>query len=285
MFRYLLERTGDIHGAMTNLLRTLETALSVLKTVFHNSTQLEKALASSSPREGHHHGKNHGNHHGNHHHPTPRTFRSRSSGSVVRVAADTDLQHLSVSVREHSAHSAHSAGNNVPVLIRQLEEFQHCNVVLHDLVGLCDRHSHFTPMHSGRVEDGSHGGSGGNGGSNGGRESKQETNNEKLWFTVLDFVLQQKHGVRGEHAKGEHGEEGKGFDVSNESIQLVLADFVHVILTHMNGRVSLKSILKKITHDHKNQEFREFRKWPPFVLNGEKKEFLFFGVDHFCGFV
>jgi len=168
-----------------------------------------------------------------------------------------------MSVREHSAHSTHSAGNNVPVLIRQLEEFQHCNVVLHDLVGLCDRHSHFTPMHSGRAEDGSHSGNGGNGGSSGGRESKQETNNEKLWFTVLDFVLQQKHGVRGEHAKGEHGEEGKGFDVSNESIQLVLADFVHVILTHMNGRVSLKSILKKITHDHKNQEFREFRKWPP----------------------
>ena len=40
---------------------------------------------------------------------------------------------------------------------------------------------------------------------------------------------------------------------------MVLADFVHVILTHMNGHVSLPSVLTKITNDHRHQKFREFR--------------------------
>ena len=40
---------------------------------------------------------------------------------------------------------------------------------------------------------------------------------------------------------------------------MILADFVHVILTHMNGHVSLPSVLAKITNDHRHQKFREFR--------------------------
>ena len=40
---------------------------------------------------------------------------------------------------------------------------------------------------------------------------------------------------------------------------MVVADFIHVILTHMNGHVSLPSVLAKITNDHRHQKFREFK--------------------------
>jgi hypothetical protein len=61
---YLLERTGDIHGAMTNLLKTLNTSLNELKKIFINSEILERALISSSPKN-----------------TETRAFRSRSSSS------------------------------------------------------------------------------------------------------------------------------------------------------------------------------------------------------------
>ena len=126
----------------------------------------------------------------------------------------------------------------MPHSLRSLKEFQQCDSVLNDLVGLCERNSHST---IGEKKDDLGGGH---------MSSKAESNNEKLWFTLLDFVLEHKHKSREQHA---------GDQFSTESIQTVLADFVHVILTHLNGRVSLHAVLAKITSDHKDQEFREFR--------------------------
>jgi hypothetical protein len=128
-------------------------------------------------------------------------------------------------------------------MVRNLTQFQHCESILNDLVGLCDRHSMVTPNNGLKTKSVA---------SIHQNNKKSENNNEKLWFTVLDFILEQKHQSRSSSTDDHE-------DVCNESLRYVLADFVHVILTHMNGRVSLKSILKKITNDHKNQEFREFR--------------------------
>ena len=124
-----------------------------------------------------------------------------------------------------------------------------CEAILNDLVGLCERNSHFNIDRSG---NGSIKMANGFTSSSKGTATKQENNNEKLWFTLLDFIVEHKHQASGGGIQHSHDDLGA-------SLSTVLADFVHVILTHMNGHVPLHSVLAKITNDHKNQEFREFR--------------------------
>ena len=167
-----------------------------------------------------------------------RTFRARSSSrsssrdakGFQELSPANAARRLSVSLKQASAGNVTGGKPCVPQLVKNLVQYQQCESVLNDLVGLCDRNSSVV---NDKDEDTS---------------KKNESNNEKLWFTVLDFVLEQKHifSVKYQNDAG-------------DSLQTVLADFVHVVLTHMNGKVSLHSILKKITNDHKNQEFREFR--------------------------
>ena len=254
---YLLERTGDIHGAMTNLLATMETRLSVLKSVLNDADRLDEALASPTNNT--------------------RAFRARSSslsesninqyiaskgsgkgsgkGSARnREATESPIKKVQ-RVQHHLRTNSNGSGTSrsgksqVPSVIRNLNEFVMCEAILNDLVGLCERNSHFNIDRSG---NGSIKMANGFTSSSKGTATKQENNNEKLWFTLLDFIVEHKHQASGGGIQHSHDDLGA-------SLSTVLADFVHVILTHMNGHVPLHSVLAKITNDHKNQEFREFR--------------------------
>lgn len=227
---YLLERTGDVHGAMVHLLSALESVLGKLSQALNDETRI-RSLARRKSVTGR---------------TSPRAFRARSTSRGSVDAADV-LALESIHRRKANTSTAVGVSKGlgrpyVPPLVRGLAEWQKCESSVLELVGLCERNSH---MNLDRAAD----------------------MNEKLWFTLLDAVVAHKH--QASEGEGSSAPESApspapaptsfNSKFAAESLRMVLADFVHVILTHMNGHVSLPSVLAKITNDHRHQKFREFR--------------------------
>lgn len=91
---------------------------------------------------------------------------------------------------------------------------------------------------------------------------------EDLWFNLLDhFVQLQRNFKRKGEREGNAGSpnpKAKAGDGSKlfktfEVMEQALYDFVRLILDSMMCHVALPSILRKITSDHQEEEFREFR--------------------------
>ncbi len=212
---YLLERTGDVHGAMTHLLRSMDTGLAALRLALADEARLARLEEEDAKL-------------------SPRAFRARSasrSGSIgAGVSAMPPSGRVAASMRSASAMAQRrGAGTRPPIppIVRALREWQTAEACTLELVGLCERNSHLN------------------------LDGAQDIN-QTLWFTLLDALVAHRN-----KAKAEDEDEDDGFAL--ESLRMVLADFVHIVLTNMNGHVALPAVLAKITSDHSNQKFREFR--------------------------
>ena len=165
---------------------------------------------------------------------SPHAFRSRSSPSVSTdvddILALESMHQQRVSIAKGAGRSKGIGRPYVPPLVRGLVEWQKCEAALLKLVGLCERNSHMNLDNAADI-------------------------NGKLWFTLLDAVVANQHKFSDKTVE----RESSHTKFAIESLRMVLADFVHVVLTQMNGHVSLPSVLAKITKDHRHQRFREFR--------------------------